>query len=134
MRPSLALPRRGGQSSRPALASFGAWEAKNRAREGESGRELFDEKKMHSVGFGRDIADLTSFMENIVLTQHQSRYPLITIGHSKGAHFLMRYLAYTDDPVTRAIFVAPLLGINTGLMPTFIIRFLASLLNHCGLA
>ena len=100
--------------------------------QGESGRDLPDSKKMHSVGFGRDIADLTAFMENIVLPQHISRYPLIMIGHSKGAHFLMRYLAYSDDPVTKAVLIAPLLGINTGIVPSFIIRFLVFILYSLG--
>lgn len=102
--------------------------------QGESGRDLLDHKKMHSFGFGRDVADLTAFMDNIVLSQHSNRYPLIMIGHSKGAHFLMRYLSYTDDPVTRAIFVAPLLGIHTGIIPSFFVRFLAHILYHCGMA
>lgn len=100
--------------------------------QGESGRDLKDVKKMHSMGFGRDVADLTSFMEQIVLPQHVSGYPLVMMGHSKGAHFLMRYLTHTDDAITKAVFVCPMLGVNTGVIPSFIVRFLANTLYYLG--
>ncbi len=100
--------------------------------QGESGRDLDDHKKMHSVGFERDIADLNHFVEHVVLPHHESVNPLIMMGHSKGGHFLMRYLTYTDHRVDRAIFVAPMLGIHTGMIPSFVTRFITHILYHCG--
>ncbi len=100
--------------------------------QGESGRDLEDPRKMHSVGFGRDIADLNAFVDHIVLTQQANDRPLIMIGHSKGAHFLMRYLGYNDHPVNKAVFVVPMLGIRSGIIPEWIVKFLTATLYHFG--
>jgi len=78
--------------------------------QGLSSRPLPDPQKGHIDTFETFLTDFHGFIEDIVVPE--SGRPALMIGHSMGAHILMRYLHCYPDATERAVFVAPMTAIN----------------------
>ena len=82
--------------------------------QGGSGRFLDDPSIGHCPDFGIWIDDLAGFVAD---WQKRTPGPHIVIGHSMGGHLLLRGLAERRIAPDGAIFVAPMLGFETGPLP-----------------
>lgn len=77
--------------------------------QGLSTRALPDHHKSHVASFDVHLADLSLFMERIVLPE--ARRPLHLMCHSMGAHIGLRYLHDRPDDFERAACSAPLIDL-----------------------
>lgn len=75
--------------------------------------------------------DLDAFLSEWLAT---SPAPHILIGHSMGGHLALRLLAERKVHVKAAVLIAPMLGLNSGPMPSGLIRTVANILCRVGLA
>ncbi|HEV2748831.1 MAG TPA: alpha/beta hydrolase [Allosphingosinicella sp.] len=62
----------------------------------------------------------------------ESPGPHVAVAHSMGAHLLLRVLAEHRPALAAAVLVAPMLGINTAPVPSWLARAAASLLTRVG--
>lgn len=82
--------------------------------QGGSGRFLPDVSVGHCPDFSLWVDDLADFFAN---WQRKVPGPHVVIGHSMGGHLLLRGLAERRIAPDGAIFVAPMLGFETGPLP-----------------
>jgi lysophospholipase len=98
--------------------------------QGGSARPHADPYRSRLGSFSEYDSDLKTFMTDRVLGQLPE--PYIALGHSTGAHVLLRALR-RETWFQRAVLSAPLLGIHTGRWPFGLVRLLASLATFTGL-
>ncbi|MEM6811160.1 MAG: alpha/beta hydrolase [Pseudomonadota bacterium] len=72
--------------------------------QGKSTRLKDNYQKRHSNGYGKDLDDLNSF-----LNQLHTNTPLFIMAHSMGAHIILRYLAQHKNNIKAASLSAPML-------------------------
>lgn len=100
--------------------------------QGLSGRLGDHPHKGHQTDFDVLVNDLANWIADIARDLPQ---PLFLVAHSMGGHIALRYLAeHPDGPVTRAVLLAPMLGIRTGGIPAPVARRLAYWLVRRGRA
>ena len=80
-------------------------------------------------GFDPLVHDLAAFAQEWAEGQPG---PHVAIAHSMGGHLLLRALAEEGLPLTAAVLVAPMIGINTGPIPSWLGAPLARLLQKAG--
>jgi lysophospholipase len=68
------------------------------------------------------LEDLAHFLKNIVLPQR--RGPLLMLSHSMGGHIGLRYLYQHEHEFQKAVFIAPMIDVKTGLIPDCFVRWL----------
>lgn len=93
---------------------------------GLSTRPLANRLKHHLTDFGDMVRDLDAFIKS----DHMRSLPrpLYLMGHSMGGHVVLRYLAERhDDTVKAAILSAPMVGINFGGLPRWLVGLFALL-------
>jgi lysophospholipase len=59
--------------------------------------------------------------------------PHVIIGHSMGAHMLLRLLVERPPPVASAVLIAPMILVNSGPLPAWLASGLASLISGAGM-
>jgi lysophospholipase len=99
--------------------------------QGGSDRHLGNSHKMHSRGYGRDVRDLHTFIEQFIEVNHDR--PVFLLAHSMGAHIAMRYLAERADAVAGAFLTAPMLAIHTEKAPPTVVAQVAAAMTAMGL-
>lgn len=60
--------------------------------------------------------------------------PHVVIGHSMGAHMLLRLLIERPQPIAAAVLVAPMIDVNSGPIPLWAARLLAAGASRIGFA
>lgn len=73
-----------------------------------------DVARGHVESFDPLIADGTALVQEWAETHPR---PHVAIGHSMGAHLLLRIMAEHKPPLAAAVLIAPMLGINGGPVP-----------------
>lgn len=87
---------------------------------GLSTRPLKNRHKHYVESFDDMVRDVDRFIESDVMRAHQR--PLLLLAHSMGGHVALRYLAEKKQtPIKAAIFSAPMVGINWGKLPHWLI-------------
>ncbi len=100
--------------------------------QGGSGRFTRSPDLVHSNGFEDDILDLEHILDTVVFDERRAARPCVVIAHSKGGHFLARYLARNPDMrITASCLTTPMMGIYK--IPTWL-RHLLYLPNEMGLS
>lgn len=101
--------------------------------QGGSSRDLANHKKGHIWDFGQYDADLHGFMHQVVFPDCPA--PYYALGHSMGAHNLIRHAGMGLCQFDRMVLSAPMLRLSrevTGL-PNDLLTFLVTLASWCGL-
>lgn len=75
------------------------------------------------------VADLGAF---VAAWQARTPGPHVAVAHSMGGHLLLRALAEHDPPFAAVILVAPMIGINSGFIPSWLGGPLARLFVRLG--
>ncbi|WP_226372729.1 alpha/beta fold hydrolase [Allosphingosinicella flava] len=81
------------------------------------------------AGFDPLLHDLAVFSQEWIAA-HPG--PHVAVGHSMGGHLLLRALAEASPPFAAAVLVAPMIGINTGLLPGWLSARLARFFQKIG--
>lgn len=90
--------------------------------QGLSDRLLADRDKGHIDDFATYAADFRLFLETVVAPA--ARRPLLVVGHSMGAHIILRHLAEIGaDPFSAAICVSPMTGLRRALAIRAVVAF-----------
>ena len=90
--------------------------------QGGSGRLLDDPNIGHLTDLDMLVDDLGAFFDR---WRAETPPPHVLLGHSMGAHLLLRLLAERDVKVDAAVLVAPMLGIRAGPIPAWAARWIA---------
>ncbi len=90
--------------------------------QGLSGRQGDDAMKGHSPGFENWLGDLD---ELIAWFQASLPRPWYAVAHSMGGHLLQRHLAGENCEFTRAVLLAPMLGVSARPLGAPVARLLA---------
>lgn len=90
--------------------------------QGMSGRLGDHPHKGHQTDFDVLVRDLAGWIDHLM--QELPR-PCFLVGHSMGGHIALRYLAEHSGVVSRAVLLAPMLGIRTGRIPSPVTKRLA---------
>ncbi len=101
---------------------------------GGSDRYLAEREKAHSLGVGRDVRDLDSFVSNVAGAKPGR--PLILVAHSMGAHLGARYLHDHPGRFRAAVLCSPFFSLAPDAlqgMPPGVARALVSGMNTVGL-
>jgi lysophospholipase len=99
--------------------------------QGGSGRLTADPMCGHIDDFGVWIADLKSLAAE---WRAQGRGPAVMVAHSMGGHLLLRALAEQLPSPDAAAITAPMLDVNSGLLPRGLAGGIASLMCRLGFA
>jgi lysophospholipase len=97
--------------------------------QGGSGRLLDDPMTGHIGDFAQWIGDLHALEAD---WQTTGKGPSVMIGHSMGGHLLLRAMVERAVSPDAAVLVAPMLGLNSGPLPTPVARGLAGLMCRIG--
>ena len=92
--------------------------------QGGSGRLLDDPRLGHAPPFGVLVQDLAAYIEE---WRVRTPGPHILIGHSMGAHLMLRLLAERAPMVDGVVLLSPMLGLKTGVLPEALARLFARL-------
>jgi lysophospholipase len=98
--------------------------------QGGSERPFDNSYRSFLRSFAEYDADLSAVMTGLVLPDCPP--PYYALGHSTGAHVILRALR-TRTWFEKAVLSAPLLGVHTGAWPMFVARLLSSAMTACGL-
>lgn len=79
----------------------------------------------------RHLQDLEKFMKTVVLKEGAG--PLMMVGHSMGGQIGMKYLKAHPGVFDQAVFGAPLIDLNTAILPRGVFKGIVSALNALGL-
>ncbi len=91
--------------------------------QGRSERLLADHDKGHVVNFNDYVADLSIFIDTVVLPDR--KLPLVMLTHSMGGTVAALYSNSHPDAVQGLILSSPMLAINTAPFPAAVARLLA---------
>jgi len=94
--------------------------------QGASERGARDNRLAHLGNFEDYDHDIAVLMQRLA---PPSGLPVIALGHSLGAHMLLRYLHEHKRRLACAVLVAPMLDIDTGKHPSWHAKLAASLLS-----
>jgi lysophospholipase len=100
--------------------------------QGASERRVYGNRAGHVANFEEYIFDLASVMLQVIEPIQRARpepLPVIALGHSMGAHILLRYLHDHKRRFRCAVALAPMLDINTGKYSPALTRLIASVFN-----
>ena len=105
--------------------------------QGGSSRTLADPLKVHIGSFTEYDADLSAFVEQVVLPLSSSVYggrareggELIALAHSMGAHILLRGLHANPDLFSAAVMTAPMLAVSARGTPAWLVAAMTELMN-----
>lgn len=100
--------------------------------QGGSDRRAPGMRKIHVTDFEEYDRDLRALLRVRVQDMVASGLPIIALGHSMGAHLLLRYLR--DDPkrLACAVLVGPMLDIDTAPYPGWVAKATAGFYNLQG--
>lgn len=89
--------------------------------QGGSARPIKDPRKGHVGDFSEYDRDIRGFMREVVLPDCPP--PYIALGHSMGAHIILRNIARPGSWFERAVLLAPMLALHAGIMgfPTLLV-------------
>ncbi len=90
--------------------------------QGLSDRLLPDRRKGHVKSFRHYIRDLREIMAEKIL--FRAAPPIIILAHSMGGHIALRLIHDFPDMADLLVLTAPMIDINTGPIPRWVIRFL----------
>lgn len=101
--------------------------------QGGSSRDLKNKKKGHIWDFGQYDNDLHCFMQQVVFPDCPS--PYFALGHSMGAHNLIRHAGMELCQFDRMILSAPMLRLSQEIlgMPSEFVSLAVTLASWCGL-
>jgi lysophospholipase len=97
---------------------------------GFSERPLPDRLKIHVERFDNYVEDLTTFMDTVVSAGGYEN--LYLLGHSTGALIAAVYMEAHPETFRAGVLCSPFFDVATGLVPGFLTRFLAGLLDRPG--
>ena len=97
--------------------------------QGLSGRQGDDPMKGHSPGFENWLSDLD---ELIGWFEASLPRPWFAVAHSMGGHLLQRHLAGENGEFTRAVLLAPMLGVSARPLGPWLARLLARIMVRLG--
>jgi lysophospholipase len=98
--------------------------------QGFSDRTSEDLTVMHVDSFDDYVNDLEIFFDTVVRPEYP--VPARVMGHSTGGMIALLVLAKRSDLAEKAIFVAPLFGLNYGSVPSWVIETYAGFLEIVG--
>ncbi len=93
--------------------------------QGLSSRVLKDRHKGHIATFSDYLADLDQFIHRIWRPEQELQKRHYIIAHSMGAHLALRYMAEHGLVLNGALFLAPMIDINTKPYPKWFAPILA---------
>ena len=99
--------------------------------QGGSGRLLADPRVGHAPPYALLVDDLAAFLG---AWQARTPPPHLLVGHSMGAHLLLRLLADRQPPVAGAALLSPMCGLDTRPLPEAVARLLVALACRLGLS
>lgn len=99
--------------------------------QGMSHRPHPDREKHYVRSFDPHLEDLKAFFDKVMINKMEK--PYILMGHSAGSHVILRFLKEHPEYADAAITVAPMVKVNTGGVPNFILTGLPWLMRHLGL-
>lgn len=101
--------------------------------QGGSSRDLKNKNKGHIWDFGQYDNDLHCFMRQVVFPDCPA--PYFALGHSMGAHILLRHAGMGLCQFDRMVLSAPMLRLSPELlgMPTEVLTVAVTLASWCGL-
>jgi lysophospholipase len=99
--------------------------------QGGSGRLLAESSAGHSRDFGIWVDDLAAFWADWNVGKQGRR---VAVAHSMGGHLLLRAMVERKIMPDKAALVSPMLGLNTGMMPSAVGRIIANAASAIGLA
>ena len=97
--------------------------------QGGSGRFLPDPLIGHVEDFAQWVADVEAYAAE---WRARDRGPHVILGHSMGGHLVLRAMAEGAVVPDAAVLVAPMLGLNGGLIPAWLGRRIARLMCALG--
>lgn len=100
--------------------------------QGGSQRLLRNPLKNHISDFARYDRDLAAFMEEVVLPDCPP--PYFALGHSMGAHVLLRNATRRPNRFDRMVLVSPLISLADRFMPNVFLRRLLDVARVAGLS
>lgn len=89
--------------------------------QGLSTRALRNHDKVHVPDFARYLIDLGRMVDTVLPPRDGAR-PRLAIGHSLGAHLLLRYLKDHPRAFDVLLFSSPMIDINYGRLPRWLAR------------
>ena len=95
------------------------------------GKSAGDIKRGHLASFDPMVADGTRLIE---AWQDSLPGPHVAVGHSMGGHLLLRILAERRPALDAAVLVAPMIGINTAPIPSWLAPSIADASCAVGMA
>ncbi|HWE05102.1 MAG TPA: alpha/beta hydrolase [Rhizomicrobium sp.] len=99
--------------------------------QGGSDRTLSNPLKAHVGDFCEYDWDLQSFMNDVVAPMSDA--PPLALGHSMGAHILLRALNANPRSFASAAMTAPMIRTDTSGFPAWLVRLICSTYNLAGL-
>ncbi len=99
--------------------------------QGLSTRPLANRHKLHVLGFGRYLADLSRLVDG-VLAKRDVR-PRIVLGHSLGAHLALRHAREHPRSFDALVLLSPMAEINYGRLPCWLARAITASMCFLGL-
>jgi lysophospholipase len=99
--------------------------------QGASERLARGNYKSHVTNFAEYELDVVTLMKQVVdpLLREQGRVPVIALAHSMGGHILLRFLHEYPGPIAAAVLCAPMMTINFGGVPPWLVRIVVRLAN-----
>ena len=94
--------------------------------QGGSGRLTKDPLVGHIADFAQWVADLGAFVAD---WRARGEGPYVIVGHSMGGHLLLRALAEKAVIPDAAVMIAPMFGLNGGLIPGRVARLIVRLMS-----
>ncbi len=99
--------------------------------QGMSHRPHPDRDKHYVESFDPHLEDLKQLFEQVLINKMQK--PFILMGHSAGSHVILRFLKEHPGYADAAITVAPMVKVNNGGLPNFVLSGLPKLMMALGL-
>ncbi len=99
--------------------------------QGMSHRPHHNRDKHFVRSFDPHLDDVKQFFEQKLIDKMEK--PFILMGHSAGSHVILRFLKEHPGYADAAITVAPMVKINGGGIPSFVIKGLTWTMRHLGL-
>ncbi|MDA5192864.1 alpha/beta fold hydrolase [Govanella unica] len=90
--------------------------------QGLSDRLLPDRQRGHVGSFSDYVEDMRLFAK---WAEARASGPYLLLAHSMGGHIAARYLAAGSHAITRAVLIAPMIGVRFGILPERVARFIA---------
>lgn len=101
--------------------------------QGLSTRPLRNRGKVHVPDFARYLLDLGRMVDTVLPPRDGAR-PRLAVGHSLGAHLLLRYLKTHPRAFDVVLLTSPMVDINYGRMPRWLARAITGACCALGLS